>query len=60
MGEPYDMYAMTAAHKTLPIPCYARITNLVNGQKPPAEEDPKRSEFKTKACLLYTSDAADE
>jgi rare lipoprotein A len=31
-GEPYDMYAMTAAHKTLPIPCYARVTNLVNGR----------------------------
>jgi rare lipoprotein A len=30
-GEPYDMYAMTAAHKTLPIPCYARVTNLTNG-----------------------------
>ena len=27
-GEPYDMYAMTAAHKTLPIPAYARVTNL--------------------------------
>ncbi len=32
MGEPYDMYAMTAAHKTLPIPCYARVTNLTNGR----------------------------
>ena len=32
MGEPYDMYAMTAAHKTLPIPCYARVTNLANGR----------------------------
>jgi rare lipoprotein A len=31
-GEPYDMYAMTAAHKTLPIPCYARVTNLANGR----------------------------
>jgi len=31
-GEPYDMYAMTAAHKTLPLPCYARITNLGNGR----------------------------
>jgi rare lipoprotein A len=31
-GEPYDMYAMTAAHRTLPIPCYARITNLANGR----------------------------
>ena len=31
-GEPYDMYGMTAAHKTLPIPAYARITNLQNGR----------------------------
>jgi rare lipoprotein A len=32
MGEPYDMYAMTAAHKTLPLPAYARVTNLRNGK----------------------------
>jgi rare lipoprotein A len=32
MGEPYDMYAMTAAHKTLPLPSYARVTNLKNGK----------------------------
>lgn len=31
-GEVFDMYAMTAAHKTLPIPCYARVTNLENGR----------------------------
>ena len=31
-GEPYDMYAMTAAHKTLPIPVYARVTHLGNGR----------------------------
>ena len=31
-GERYDMHGMTAAHKTLPIPCYARITNLSNGR----------------------------
>jgi len=31
-GEPYDMYAMTAAHKTLPLPTYARVTNLDNGR----------------------------
>jgi len=31
-GEPYDMYGMTAAHKTLPIPAYARVTNLANGR----------------------------
>ena len=32
MGESYDMYAMTAAHKTLPLPAYARVTNLSNGR----------------------------
>jgi rare lipoprotein A len=31
-GEPYDMYAMTAAHKTVPIPAYARVTHLGNGR----------------------------
>lgn len=29
-GEPYDMYAMTAAHTLLPIPSYVRVTNLAN------------------------------
>jgi len=29
-GEPYDMYAMTAAHKTLPLPTRVRVTNLRN------------------------------
>src|SRR6188768_3753589 len=33
LGERYDMYAMTAAHKTLPIPAYAEVTNLRNGRK---------------------------
>lgn len=32
-GETYDMYAMTAAHKTLPIPSYVRVTNLDNGRR---------------------------
>jgi rare lipoprotein A len=31
-GERYDMYAMTAAHPTLPIPSYARVTNTANGR----------------------------
>lgn len=31
-GEPYDMYAMTAAHPVLPIPSYARVTNAENGK----------------------------
>jgi rare lipoprotein A len=32
IGESYDMYAMSAAHKTLPLPAYARVTNLANGR----------------------------
>lgn len=32
-GEPYDMYAMSAAHRTLPLPSYVEVTNLGNGQK---------------------------
>ncbi|MEN3110651.1 septal ring lytic transglycosylase RlpA family protein [Uliginosibacterium paludis] len=32
-GEAYDMYGMTAAHPTLPIPSYARVTNLENGRQ---------------------------
>jgi len=31
-GEPYDMFSMTAAHKTLPLPAYVRVTNLQNGR----------------------------
>lgn len=31
-GEPYDMYEMTAAHKTLPIPVHVKVTNLDNGK----------------------------
>jgi len=31
-GEPYDMYGMSAAHKTLPLPTYVRVTNLKNGR----------------------------
>jgi rare lipoprotein A len=31
-GEVYDMFAMTAAHKTYPIPSYARVTNVKTGQ----------------------------
>jgi len=32
-GELYDMYGMTAAHPTLPIPSYARVTNVENGRQ---------------------------
>lgn len=32
-GEPYDMYAMTAAHKSLPLPTYVEVMNVRNGKK---------------------------
>jgi len=32
-GEPYDMFAMTAAHKSLPLPTYAKVKNLSNGKE---------------------------
>lgn len=31
-GEPYDMYGMTAAHPTLPLPSYVRVTSVANGR----------------------------
>lgn len=31
-GETYDMFAMTAAHTTMPLPSYARVTNVANGR----------------------------
>jgi rare lipoprotein A len=33
LGETYDMYAMTAAHKTMPLPSYARVRNPANGRE---------------------------
>jgi rare lipoprotein A len=32
-GETYDMYAMTAAHKTLPLPSFVKVTNMINGKQ---------------------------
>ncbi|MEM7196071.1 MAG: septal ring lytic transglycosylase RlpA family protein [Pseudomonadota bacterium] len=32
-GEPYEMFAMTAAHPTLPLPSFVEVTNLENGRK---------------------------
>jgi len=31
-GEPFDMHALTAAHRTLPLPSWVRVTNLANGR----------------------------
>jgi rare lipoprotein A len=33
LGEPYDMYKMTAAHPTLPIPSYVRLTSIASGKQ---------------------------
>jgi rare lipoprotein A len=32
-GEPFDMYKVSAAHKTLPLPTWVEVTNLANGRK---------------------------
>ncbi len=32
-GEPYDMFAMTAAHRQLPLPSYVEVVNLENGKR---------------------------
>ena len=32
-GDKYDMYAMTAAHRTLPLPTYVKVKNLKNGRE---------------------------
>lgn len=32
-GEPYDMFKLTAAHKSLPLPSYLRVTNIQNGKQ---------------------------
>ena len=32
IGEVYDMYQMTAAHKTLPLPCFVKVTNIKNNK----------------------------
>jgi rare lipoprotein A len=33
MGEPYNMYGISAAHRTMPLPSYARVKNLDNGKE---------------------------
>ena len=42
-GEKYDMYAMTAAHKTLPLPTYVEVVNLKNGKTTWPRSSPIRS-----------------
>ena len=67
-GEPFDMYRFTAAHRTLPLPTYARVTNLDNGKSLVVrvnDRGPFHSEriidlswaaaARLGICLLYTS-----
>jgi len=51
-GETYDMYAMTAAHKTLPLPTYARVTNKKNGRSIIVRIN-DRGHFTTTELLIY-------
>ena len=51
-GEPYDMFSMTAAHKSLPLPTFARVTNLANNRTIIVRVN-DRGPFVD--CLLYTS-----
>ena len=61
-GETYDMYAMTAAHKSLPLPTYVQVTNLSNSKfivvkvndRGPFHEN-RIIDLSYTACLLYTS-----
>ncbi|MCS7100751.1 MAG: septal ring lytic transglycosylase RlpA family protein [Burkholderiaceae bacterium] len=55
-GEIYDMFAMTAAHPTLPIPSYARVTHLANGASVVVRVN-DRGPFK-EGRLIDLSDAA--
>ena len=50
--EVYDMYAFTAAHRSLPLPSFARVTNLDNGKSVVVRVN-DRGPFHS--CLLYTS-----
>ena len=56
-GEIYDMAALSAAHPTMPLPSYARVTNMKNNRSIMVRVN-DRGPFHP--CLLYTSDAADE
>ena len=60
-GEIYDLFAATAAHRSLPLPSSVRVTNLANDRSVLLRVN-DRGPFRDDRiiCLLYTSDAADE
>ena len=58
-GETYDMHALTAAHRTLPLPSYAYVTNLSNGRKVMVRIN-DRGPFKKDRIIDVSSRVAEE
>ncbi|MDR1208662.1 MAG: septal ring lytic transglycosylase RlpA family protein [Holosporales bacterium] len=58
-GEKYDQYAMTAAHKTLPLPTIVKVTNVENGKSIVVLVD-DRGPYKNKRILDLSASAAKE
>ena len=58
-GEPYDMFELTAAHKTLPLNSYAEVTNLENNQTVVVRIN-DRGPFHSNRVLDLSTAAADE
>jgi rare lipoprotein A len=55
-GERYDMYAMTAAHPTMPLPSYARVRNVANGREAVVRVNDRGPFFKGRVIdLSYTA-----
>ena len=50
--ESYDMYQFTAAHKTLPLPCHVRVTNLQNGRSVVVRVNDRGPFFETRVIDL--------
>lgn len=57
-GEIFDMYALTAAHRTLPIPTYVKVTNLDNGRSVVVRVNDRGPFAKTRDRLIDLSYAA--
>jgi rare lipoprotein A (peptidoglycan hydrolase) len=57
-GEVYNMHGLSAAHQTLPLPCYARVTNVKNGRSVIVRVN-DRGPFKPNRIVDLSSRAAD-
>lgn len=54
-GERYDMYKYTAAHRSLPIGCYARVTNLRNNKSVIVRINDRPSRHNKRLDLSYAA-----